>query len=109
MKPRFTNTKGPQNKEQPLKYVDNRDKFESGPKKFTSTAANILNKAAEENAKVKPTRDYLDKDTRVKYKEDEPEIAKPKFVNKNVDGEGNEPHFRDFNKNEDVSAHNIIL
>jgi hypothetical protein len=61
-----------------------------------------LNKAAQENAKIKaPTKDYTQADSTTKYKESvAAEIEKPKFVGKN---EGNEPHFRDMNKNEDVN------
>ncbi len=66
--------------------------------KFTGA----LSKAAEENAKVKaPAKDYLDADTKVKYKgEGEPEIERPKFVTKH----GEEPHFTEINKNEDVKS-----
>ncbi len=98
-KPTFTNSRGVQNKEgAPVKYDSKTEKYD-GPKKFVNTS--LLNKAAEENTKIKaPTKDYLDATTKNKYKEESTvEIEKPKFLGKN---EGNEPHFRDINKNEDV-------
>jgi len=97
-KPQFTNSKGVQNKDTPLSNTTKvADKLEA-PKKFTGS----LNKNADENAKIKaPNKDYLEGDSKNKYKEEtQSEIEKPKFVNKNV--EGNEPHFKEINKNEDV-------
>ena len=79
------------------------------PKKFVNTG--LLNKAAQENTKVKaPTKDYLEADSGAKYKEQTPEveIEKPRFVNKNV-GDSSEPHFKDINKNEDVSRIKFIF
>lgn len=100
-KPKFTNSKGVQNREgEPIRY-EKREKYDTtkksdGPKKFVNTS--LLNKAAEENSKFKaPTKDYNEAVTS-KYKEDV-DIEKPRFLNKN---EGNEPHFKEINKNEDV-------
>lgn len=113
-----------QNKEQPLRQGDNKyektydNKYSSGTSKYekkyekpVETAkkfTGLLTAAAEENSKIKPTKNYLEADSKVKYKEDEAEIEKPKFMNKNV--EGAEPHFKDLSKNEDVSDNksNII-
>merc|ERR1711976_343087 len=123
-KQRFTNSKGEQNKDQgfkvsgdksyklekpsfhnksgkvdrPLdkvneKYVPS-EKFE--PKKFTG----MISQQNEDNQKIKPTKDYLDADTKNKYKEDEPEIEKPKFMGR--EGEHQEPRFTDINRNEDL-------
>lgn len=106
-KPRFTNTKGAQVKEiavtgpvtgavtKPVERLD-------APKKFVNTG--LLNKASEENTKVKaPTKDYLEADSKTKYKDEAAvEIEKRVFVNKNV-GDATEPHFKDINKNEDVN------
>jgi len=68
-------------------------------KKFTG----LLTQAAEENSKIKITKNYLEVDANIKYKEPEPEIEKPKFLNKNVETQSQEPHFKDINKNEDVN------
>ena len=98
--PKFSNSRGVQNKEGPaIKYEAKTERTEA-PKRFLNTA--VLNKAAQDNVRVKaPTRDYLDADSKTKYKDEQAvEIEKPKFLGKN---EGKEPHFRDFNKNEDVS------
>ncbi len=103
-KPKFTNSRGVQNKEGvPVKNESKTEKYDA-PKKFVNTS--LLNKAAEENTKIKaPTKDYLDATTKTKYKEENAvEIEKPKFLAKN---DGNEPHFRDINKNEDVKTNNF--
>lgn len=129
-KPQFRNTREVQNKNTPLSggqsekyeskyekpsysekrtYTDKENKEykerlerSDQPRKFVSTPGGLLTKAAEENSKIKaPTKTYLEADVKNTYKEDEPEIEKPKFVNRNV-GDTNEPHFKDINKNEDV-------
>lgn len=68
-------------------------------KKFSNTK-DILSKAAEENAKAKPkTKDYLDGDSKVVYKE-EVAMEKPKFMSKAEDVK--EPRFVEIDKSEDV-------
>jgi hypothetical protein len=68
-------------------------------KKFTNTKE-FLNKAAEENAKIKPTKDYLEAEPKVTYKQ-EVNLEKPKFMLSNQD-EAKEPRFAEINKSEDV-------
>lgn len=76
--------------------TDKSDKYEKyekqEPKKFTGSMG------AADNTKVKPTKNYLEADSSVKYKEEEAQIEKPKFV-----GKGEEPHFKDITQNEDVN------
>ena len=68
-------------------------------KKFSNTK-DILSKAAEENAKIKPkTKDYLDGESKVTYKE-EVAMEKPKFMSKAEDVK--EPRFVEIDKSEDV-------
>ena len=55
-----------------------------------------MDKAAKDNQKIKPTRNYTEKDVEKEYQED---IAKPQFItNKDKD-----ENFVELNKNEDVS------
>ena len=62
----------------------------------------------EENAKIKPSKNYLEADTGVKYKEVGQEaIEKPKFVNKHIsDGQ---PHYTELKKDDDVKYFNKII
>ena len=57
-----------------------------------------------ENQKIKHTKDYLEKDTKKAYKDDNEEVAKPQFVT-NKEGDEN---FVELNQNEDVRK-NIYL
>jgi hypothetical protein len=59
----------------------------------------MFNKAAEENAKVKTTKNYLEGDSGLKLKDENVNLEKPKWVSKG----GDEPKFVEFNKNEDVN------
>lgn len=60
----------------------------------------LFKKTAEENAKIKPTKSYLEADVAKSYKETPEEVSKPEFKSGKTD---NEPHFVDINKNDDVS------
>jgi len=70
------------------------------PQKFVNSKG-VFNKVAEENAKVKTTKNYLEGDAGAKIKE-EANIEKPKWVTKR-----DEPGFVDFNKNEDLMMRNM--
>ena len=105
-KPQFTNSTGAKNKEINVTATTTATEKVEAPKRFVGS----LNKAAEENSKIKaPTKDYLEGDNKTKYKGEEStiEIEKPKFLSKNV--EGAEPHFKDITKNEDVSLLNKLI
>lgn len=69
-------------------------------KKFTNTK-DFLSKAAEENAKIKPTKDYLEGELKVTYKEEQPAMEKPKFMSK-LPENATEPKFVEIDKSEDV-------
>ena len=88
----FINTKG----------TANADKIDKEAKKFDKKKfknAEGLDAAAKENAKIKPTKNYLEKDTKKEYKDEKNEdVAKPQFVT-NKEGDEN---FVELNKNEDV-------
>lgn len=104
-KPKFFNSAGV-----PVKEGDNApvqkpvvskkyDKDET-MKKFTNTK-DILSKAAEENAKIKPpTKDYLDGAVKVTYKE-ESTLEKPKFMT-NTENISEQPKFVEIDNREDV-------
>ena len=77
------------------KGTGNADKIDREPKKVFKNAKG-LDKAAKDNQKIKPTRNYTEKDVEKEYQED---IAKPQFItNKDKD-----ENFVELNKNEDVS------
>ena len=87
----FINTKG----------TANADKIDKEAKKFDKKKfknAEGLNAAAKDNEKIKHTKDYLEKDTKKQYKDENEDIAKPQFVT-NKEGDEN---FVELNKNEDV-------
>ena len=103
-KPKFFNSSGVQQKEseQPLTQkpvIQKKYDKEETIKKYTITT-DIISKAAEENAKIIPkTKDYLDGESKVTYKE-EVAMEKPKFMNKADDVK--EPRFAEIDKSEDV-------
>lgn len=103
-KPKFFNSSGVQQKEseQPLAQkpaVQKKYDKEETIKKFT-ISTNIISKAAEENAKIIPkTKDYLDGESKVTYKE-EVAMEKPKFMSHADDVK--EPRFVEIDKSEDV-------
>ena len=94
----FVNTKGTGNADKIDKEVRNN----YGKKEFKN--AKGLDEAAKENQKIKHTKDYLEKDTKKAYKDDNVEVAKPQFVT-NKEGDEN---FVELNQNEDV-RNNIYL
>ncbi len=69
-------------------------------RKFTNTK-DIITKAAEENAKIKPpTKDYLDGEVKTTYKE-ESTLEKPKFMT-NTENISEQPKFVEIDNREDV-------
>ena len=76
------------------------------PKKMTffnskGLANTKSDSAAKENEKIKPTKNYTEKETKREYNED---VAKPKFKTNKEKGE----NFTELNKDEDVSIFKII-
>ena len=88
------------------KGTGNADKIDKEGKKFEKKVfknAKGLDAAAKENEKIKHTKDYLEKDTEKKYKDEKEEnIAKPQFKTNIKEGDEN---FVELNKNEDVSIY----
>ena len=94
----FINTRG----------TANADKIEKEARKFDKKKfknAEGLDAAAKENAKIKPTKNYLEKDTKKKYKDENEDVAKPQFI---TNKEGDEK-FVELNKNEDVRNNNYFI
>ena len=81
----------------------NADKIDKEAKISKKVYKNLkgLDNAAKENQKIKPTKDYLEKETNREYEEN---IAKPTFTSK----KGKDENFVELNKEEDVSI-NIFL
>lgn len=90
----FTNSKGTANADKIDKEARNRNNLE----KKTYKNAQGLDAAAKENQKIKPTKNYLEKDSKKKYKDEVEDVAKPQFKS-NKEGDEN---FVELNKNEDV-------
>ena len=88
---KFINSKGTGNYEK----IDNDAR---NKKNLVYKNAKGLDEAAKENQKIKHTKDYLEKDTKKAYKDDNVEVAKPQFVT-NKEGDEN---FVELNQNEDV-------
>ena len=86
------------------KGTGNADKIDRDARKFDKKVfknAKGLDAAAKENEKIKHTKDYLEKDTEKKYKDEkEEDVAKPQFKTNIKEGDEN---FVELNKNEDVS------
>ena len=96
---KFTNSKRKGNADE----IDKEIRAKKEPEKKTFTNAQGLDAAAKENAKIKPTKNYLEKDIKKKYNDEkEEEISKPKFTTNIKDGDEN---FVELNKNEDVSKY----
>lgn len=102
--PKFSNSSGVKNKEQPLTAAVTRTEPASNKNEINKKVLNtkgLFSRTAEENEKVPaPKKDYLESDVQNKYKKEVENVEKPKFVNKNVNSD--QPHFVDMNKNEDV-------
>ena len=94
----FINTRGTANADKIDKEARKFDK-----KKFKN--AEGLDAAAKDNLKIKPTKDYLEKDTKKKYKDENEDVAKPQFIT-NKEGDEN---FVELNKNEDVRNNNYFI
>jgi hypothetical protein len=73
-----------------------RNKMNLDKKVYKNTKG--LDNAAKDNEKIKPTKNYLEKDIEKQYKDDNEEVAKPQFTSNKEDGE----NFVELNKNEDV-------
>ena len=100
---KFTNSKRKGNADD----IDKEIRAKKEPEKKTFTNAQGLSAAAKENEKIKPTKNYLEKDTKKKYNDEkEEEISKPKFTTNIKDGDEN---FVELNKNEDVSKYKYII
>ena len=91
---KFTNSKGTGNADK----IDNEIRNKMNLDKKVYKNAKGLDSAAKENEKIKPTKNYLEKDTEKKYKDTNEDIAKPQFTS-NKEGDEN---FVELNKNEDV-------
>ena len=81
---------------------DNEAKRKNNNQKKNYNVKGIDN-AAIENAKIKPTKNYLEKENTIQYSEEKEEIAKPEFTNLKIGKE----NFVELNKNEDLFAKNI--
>ena len=100
---KFTNSKRKGNADE----IDKEIRARREPEKKTYTNAQGLNAAAKENEKIKPTKNYLEKDTKKQYKDEkEEEIEKPKFKTNIKEGDEN---FVALNKNEDVSKYIYLI
>ena len=84
----FTNSKGTANA-----YKIDKEAKKFDKKEFKNSEG--FSSAAKDNEKIKPTKNYLEKDTKKQYNE---EVAKPQFVT-NKEGDEN---FVELDKNEDV-------
>ena len=91
---KFVNTKGTGNADK----IDNELRNKMNLDKKVYKNAKGLDNAAKDNEKIKPTKNYLEKDIEKKYKDDNEEVAKPQFTSNKEDGE----NFVELNKNEDV-------
>ena len=91
---KFVNTKGTANADK----IDSEIKNKMNLDKKVFKNAKGLDAAAKENQKIKPTKNYLEKDVEIKYKEDNVDVAKPQFTSNKEDGE----NFVELNKSEDV-------
>lgn len=91
---KFVNTKGRGNADK----IDNELRSKMNLDKKVYKNAKGLDNAAKDNEKIKPTKNYLEKDIEKKYKDDNEEVAKPQFTSNKEDGE----NFVELNKNEDV-------
>ena len=87
-------------KPQPKEKPKNNDE----PKKMafynSKGTGNANSKISKENEKIKPTKNYTDKDVEKVYNED---VAKPQFFT----SKESEDNFVELNKNEDVRNHLI--
>ena len=99
-KPHFINSKYSGNAN--AKYdIEAKRKNEGQKKKYNVQGIDTI---AIENEKIKPTKNYLEKDIVKKYNEDkEEEIVKPEFKNLKIGKE----NFVELNKNEDLFAKNM--
>ena len=91
---KFVNTKGSSNADKNDNELRNKMNLD---KKVYKNAKGLDN-AAKDNEKIKPTKNYLEKDIEKQYKDDNEEVAKPQFTSNKEDGE----NFVELNKNEDV-------
>ena len=91
---KFVNTKGTGNADK----IDNELRNKMNLDKKVYKNAKGLDNAAKDNEKIKPTKNYLEKDIEKQYKDDNEEVAKPQFTSNKEDGE----NFVELNKNEDV-------
>lgn len=82
----------------------NADKIDKEAKISKNVYKNLkgLDNAAKENQKIKPTKDYLAKETNREYEEN---IAKPTFTSK----KGKDENFVELNKEEDVSINIFFI
>ena len=99
---KFVNTKGTGNADK----IDNEARNRNNPEKKVFKNAKGLDAAAKANEKIKHTKDYLEKDTEKKYKDEVEDIAKPQFTTNLKEGDEN---FVELNKNEDVSKNKLIF
>ena len=85
-------------KEETTKTTKTKKTYDEPEKRtfFNSKGAGNANKIDNEAKKIKPTKNYTEKDSQREYNED---IAKPKFTSK----KGKDENFVDLNKDEDVS------
>lgn len=91
---KFVNTKGTGNADK----IDNELRNKMNLDKKVYKNAKGLDNAAKDNEKIKPTKNYLEKDIEKQYKDDNEDVAKPQFTSNKEDGE----NFVELNKNEDV-------
>ena len=91
---KFVNTKGTANADK----IDSEARNRNNPEKKTYKNAKGLDAAAKENQKIKPTKNYLEKDSEKKYKDEEENVAKPQFKSNKEKDE----NFVALDKNEDV-------
>jgi hypothetical protein len=97
---------GDKNKDFTKPYVSDKRYAAEGDKntinKQIGVTKDIFSKVNEENQKVKaPKRDYLESEFGTGKGKEDPQMEKPRFVNKHV-GDSSHPHFVDINKSEDV-------
>ena len=104
MKPAYTNKKGTAN----AQILDSQIAKNKGGKddlnKKINTAKDIIKKTAEENANIKPTKNYLDSDLAKKPVKEE--FLKPEFKNfkaKETEGE----HFAEIDKSKSEDVRNF--
>ena len=98
----FYNTKGTNNADK----IDNEARNKNNLEKKVYKNTKGLDAAAKDNLKIKPTKDYLEKDSEKQYNEEAQNVAKPQFTSGVKEGDEN---FVELNKNEDVSNISIIF